>query len=115
MKKPMKTKSSASKELILKYLKKDKFVKLRNSNLLYKNKVIGKIENLIMHAINKRNSSHVQGLKKFYKILKNVNIPYFVIKSERGKKLLGLENLRDWKPPGKLDSRRKRKERNWIM
>lgn len=77
----------------------------------YKNKTIpgSNILHLVLHALIQINRKP-PGMKEFYKGLKEVNVPEYLIKNNIGKLLIsGREDEVQWRPPGDFKKKSQKK------
>ena len=106
---------SSKEKLVLKYLGKNRDVRIDNGNLIHKNVKIGKLKEFMKHLLRKNSDKNVKGLRLFYQLLKKVNFPYFLIKNEEGKKFIAGIGREKWKPPGVLKNQRLKSKRQWKL
>ena len=84
----------------------------KKGEIIYKGKLIqySNILTLINHTIHDNDTSEPIGMKSFYKVLENGNVPRTLIENKKGKHLMKKikEQQRDmWRPPGRMNIKKK--------
>ena len=80
---------------------------MKRGEIIYKGKKIPKsdILTLINHAIHNSKSEPV-GMKNFYKVLGNSNVPHLLISNKKGKEIIKKMKEKEelmWRPPGHMN------------
>lgn len=108
---PLKKRSKGTS--LLRHLENNKDISWNEKGeIIYKGKKIPKsdILTLINHAIHNSISNPV-GMKIFYKVLGNSNVPHLLISNKKGKEIIKKMKRKKelmWRPPGRINIKRKK-------
>ena len=108
---PVKKRSKGTS--LLRHLENNKNISWNEiGEIIYKGKKIpnSDILTLINHAIHNDESEPV-GMKIFYKVLANSNVPKLLISNKKGKEIMKERKERKelmWRPPGRMNIKRKK-------
>lgn len=88
-----------------------------SGEIKYKGKIIPRsnIVSLVKNVLNKNDDSEPPGIKIFYKVLKKINIPKYLINNEKALGILSTYDskydVNTWRPPGELVVKKKKKKK----
>ena len=108
---PLKKRSKGTS--LLRHLENNKNIPWNEEGeIIYKGKEVPKsdILTLINHAIHNYESEPI-GMKTFYKVLGNSNVPHLLISNKKGKEIIKkMKEKKElkWRPPGQINIKKKK-------